>query len=169
MNANAKNARKVSVALERQVNAVLLATVLAKATREKMDAVYNRLLAEVEYFPAEHWCDKGLPRERITDRKSAYLMDDTDSEFYYAEGQQARDAMGYNLPDGHCPALIAENLQRDAEHLLIESAEEFFQGVTVNKLLCHGGLDGLRKYIDLLIGLVVNRPGYMAPELAPVA
>jgi hypothetical protein len=50
---------------------------------------------------------------------------------------------------------------------LIAAAEEFFPGVTNNKLLCgtntKNGLETRQEYLDLLIKAVVNFPGYKHP------
>jgi hypothetical protein len=88
----------------------------------------------------------------------------------YDAAIQAADAdHRRNLEPGYCPALVAENLQMEAEHALIGCAEQFFPNVTVDSLLCGtrtmNGLDALKKYLELLIGLVVNAPGYRAPRI----
>jgi len=71
--------------------------------------------------------------------------------------------MGYNLPKDHCPALTAESLQRDAEHLIVEVAADYFDGITVHKLICCG-LEKYHKFIDLIVGMCVNHPDFEAPK-----
>ena len=162
-------AQAIARELTRPVNAVLLATALAQTERERMDAIDRELLAATVYHVADEWTERGMDGlpERITDHKDAFLMSEADAEDYYAQRQERIDALGHNLPRGHCPALCAEEVQRDAEHVLIDAAEPFFPGVTLHKLLC-AGLDKHREYLDLLMKLVINSPGYVAPKLPKV-
>jgi hypothetical protein len=144
--------KAVSEAIEPSVNAVLMATAYAQAMRERCDKIQRRLLASGRYG------GDGEP-------KYTYLLPDEAAARYFADLDAAYREAGYtDLEPGHCPALIAESLQRDAERALIEAAEEFFPGVTLHKLLC-AGLDKHREFLDLLIKLVVNRDGYRAPRL----
>jgi hypothetical protein len=164
------SAAGVSHALERHVNNVLLATVLYEHRREHCDAIQRRLLAEGEYFTARSWAEKyknhTTPVHRITDPKELFLMEEPWTEFYDKLDAAYRAAGYTDIEPGHCPAFIAETLKRDAEHILVEAASEFFPGVTVDKLLCcANGLEKLAKFIDLCIKLVVNRPGYVPVEV----
>lgn len=57
---------------------------------------------------------------------------------------------------------------RNPEKMKARQAKEALT-LTNDKLLCgtntEGGLETRQKYIDLLIGLVTNFPGYKAPEI----
>ena len=118
MNGIAQNrvvtAADVTPAIKSAVNAVLMARCIAEVEREKMDKMDEEIL-QAEYFISEHW-EPEIPRHRITKPKEAYLMNDEDAKDYYAERQKRINAMGYKLPDGHCPALCAELVQSTAEH-----------------------------------------------------
>ena len=149
--------------LERPVNAVLLAMTLAQVERERMNKLDRELLAATAYNVAPEFAH-GRPIERITDPKLAYLMGDEDAAEYHAERQQRIDAMGYRLPRGHCPALCAEEVQREAESVLIGAALVFFPTCTQDSLLC-AGLGKHGQYVDLLVRMIVNAPGYMAPKM----
>jgi hypothetical protein len=152
----------ITPAIKSAVNAVLMARVFAQVEREKMDAV-DREILKCEYLTDKKW-EPHMPVHRITDPKELHFMDEDDWKDYYAERQKRIDAMGYKLPVGHCPALVAESMQTKAEHVLVECAEELFPGVTVNKILCSPkGLDRLKEYLDLLIKLVVSLPDYRNP------
>lgn len=147
------------------MNTVLLAMCHAQLMREKMDEIERKMLTRIAYFPEPKWQSMRHPegmKDRITDPKKTYLMNDSDSEIFHAERQQIVDSMGYNLPKGHCPALVAEDVLRKAEHLLIESAEPVF-GISRDSLLSN--FNNYRKYIDLLIKLVINLPDYKKPEI----
>lgn len=164
----------ITPAIKTAAAAVLMARAIAEVERERMDKLDRELLAEIPCHVSQkiidlhdkHGDTEAVAKweacgRRITNLKDAFLMDDDDAKVYYAERQRRINAMGYQLPDGHCPALVAENTQRDAEHCLVECAQEVF-GVTFDQLLS-SGLDTLHKYIDLLVKLVVNLPDFKNP------
>lgn len=143
--------------------AVLLATAHAQLQRERMDALDRELLAERAWMT-----DLNLPphepSKRITEPKDTWLMSDADGKNYHAERQRRIDAMGYRLPDGHCPALTAEHIQRQAERVLVDLAAPLF-GMDADKLLC-AGLENYRKFIALTMKLIVSLPSFRPPNLA---
>lgn len=158
-------AKAMSVALVRHVNTLLLAMTLAKIERERVDKIQRKVLEEGIYTGRER---PDMKQFRVTDPKRSYLMDDHSLKLYFARLNAIHLAEGFaKAAEGHCPALTAETLQTEAEWALMEAAEEFFPQVTNNRLLCGvKGKDGLtlrREYLDLLIGLVVNAPGYVPP------
>lgn len=164
----ADKAKRMSLALVPQVNALLLAMTYVQVKREKVDAIQRRVLAQgnYEYNPE---MKSGLVGP-VLDPETTYLMRDDHFADYHAKMQAIHLAAGFeDAAKGYCPALCAENLQVEAECNLISAAEEFFPGLTNDKLLCGTGKgDGLetrQKYIDLLIGLVTNFPGYVAPAI----
>jgi hypothetical protein len=158
MEATKKNADKVYKAIRGNVETLLIAKAFAMAERERVDAIERQVLAEQLYY---------ADGERVTDPKKSYRMDETTFAAYYAKVQAIHVKNGYaDAANGYCPALVAEDLQRKAEHALIEQVREFFPNVTVNSLLCcANGLERYKKFIDLLIGLVVNHPTFKAPKL----
>jgi hypothetical protein len=99
-------------------------------------------------------------------------MDDESFQRFYARMQAIHLANGFeDAKEGNCPALVAEDTQSKAEAALIKAAEEFFPGVTNDRLLCStvegNGLKTRKKYLDLLIRMAVNHPGYKAPSPLP--
>jgi hypothetical protein len=158
-----KDIPRIVEALTPAVNAALLAKTFAQCEREKMDKVDRYLLEGIAIYTSEENATRGRKVERVLDHNLLYLAD-LESEpvkFYYQERQKEVDALGYKLPRGHCPALVAEGLERQARRLLVDCAAEFF-GVTFDQVL-GAGLEKLEKYEALLIGLVVNFPGYKNP------
>lgn len=148
------NPRTFARQIETPVNTVLMATAYARTMREKCDKIQRQLLESGRYG------GDGNP-------KTTYLLPDEASARYFADLDAAyREAGWTDLEPGYCPALIAEDLQRQAERALIESARVAFPDVTVDRLLCAPrGLEKLREYLDLLIKLVVNRDEYRAPAI----
>lgn len=150
---------RIQAALTPAVNAYLLATAYAKFERERVNVIYSGILAKSPGYLD----DEG---KRITSPRDAWrIADKRESEIYYAECQDAIDAAGYKLPRGHCPALVAENVQRDAAKVLIDAAGEFF-AVTDQQLWQQpNSLQVRQEYIDLLVGLVVSSPDYVSPAI----
>jgi len=146
----------------------------AQVWRERIDTMERDILKREDGSPmfrtAEEHLKHGHKEEWITDPKWAWLMSKDDFDEYYAECQFRIKNNGWQIAgecEGHCPALVAEHLQTQAEWALILAAEEFFPGVTNDKLLCGTqdtlGLECRQKYLDLLVKLVVNAPGYRNP------
>ena len=165
MNANEQTqmAREMSLGLVNEVNAVLLAQAVADVEQERCDKIKRKLLAEREYFVAERWNRLKTPA-RVTDPNLAYLMGDADAAEYYAALDAAYATAGYKLEPGYCPALIAENVQVQAENAMIVAAGKWFsQFVDGDSPRVWG--PNREKLIGLLIGMVVNAPGYVAPKV----
>lgn len=147
------NARAVSTACRPFVDTLLLATAYAQCERERVDKIYRKILA-----------DMGV----TCDPKHVYQLADSTARDFYDRCNAWNLADGFaEAAQGYCPALCAESLQTEAENALIKAAAQFFPDCTNDRLLCgtktQGGLETRRKYLDLLIGLVVNSPGYMNP------
>jgi len=163
MDAQKQKALAMAKALEPHVNTVLLSEVLAEATRQRVQPVKEEVLARYDYrinleLGGHREKDHG---EKITDPEKLHLTTD-DCTPYYAELHERYVAMGYDdLPEvGYCPLLIAEHLKIDAENELLDAGCEML-GIESGRV--YG--KNRKKMLDLLIGLVVNAPGYIEPKL----
>ena len=146
----------VAKALTPAVNLVLVTMAHAELVREEVDGYAREVLAAGNYTSS-------YTGERITEPKDAWTMGDDAFPDYHAKVDAKVRAAGYDVPPDYCPALIAEEEQRRAERALIDASKPFF-GVTTEDLLgCRKGLEKHRKFLDLLIGLCVNAPGYKSP------
>jgi hypothetical protein len=148
------------------VNARLAAMAYASAWRERCDEVQREALRLccVKYGPRRAELD-GQP---ITEPKHAWMMAESDWKDYYSEVDavyRKRGWIGKDEEFGVCPALKAEELERQASRAVILAAEAHFPGVTVNTLLC-SGLEKYNEYLRLLTALVVNHPHYRKPAIA---
>jgi hypothetical protein len=148
--------------LQSGVSAVLLARCYAEAMREQVDAVYTDLLTnQYEFYSRrEEWAGE---RRRITENKHTYLLTDDDYkelalqvDFELREKGIKPESMQFE----YCPALVAEDIQRTAERTLFEIAEDFTK-IKPNQVAL--SLERYRKYLDLLLGLGVNLPGFKNP------
>ena len=160
-----KEILKKAPGLPAATNAVLLATALAKAERERIDKMQREVLNERPYAMNPEYLQEGQDH-RITDPKRSYLMCDNDFAIYHEECQRRIIAMGYKVPKDHCPALIAERLQMEAEHALIEAAGPL-TGLDDPMLLLQqkDGLEKYKKYVDLILKMMLALPGYVPPQI----
>jgi len=163
---------KITQAVKSAVNAYFLARINAEVHRERVDAIQRRLLNETGYYVSKDHGRYADAHERITEPKNTWLMSDDDSHDYLSDLRDELEKAGYKIdaPLGEpywsyfCPALTAESLQRDTEHLLIDSAAEMLgeKDDFRHKLLC-AGLEKYHKFVDLVCKLVVNSPGFKNP------
>jgi hypothetical protein len=135
--------------------AVLLAMAFAQAERERVNGYILPLFEMYDFYPAQRFSDKGVPAARIADPKYIYRSDDDAlAEKWFAECDKEHRAHGFTGPHGHCPALIAEDLQRRAERWLLESACPA-HGIDVDALYCD--LDAIKRMLELLLGQAVQK------------
>ncbi len=161
---------KVTKALKSAVNAYLMARANAEVHRERVSIISRKILQRALYYTDTNKFPR-LVKERITDPELTYLLSDEQaSEFLITVKTALLDA-GYDIKPikgepQHmytCPALVAEHLQHMTERVLIETAAEI---LGEDKEFISGlDLDHYHKLIDLVVGLVVNLPGYKSPIL----
>lgn len=139
---------QVAKILAPSVAELLARKTVAEVEREKATERQTKILAECEYRDNEG--------NRITDPKRAWTICDEQAEGYYAKCDNANLAAGHDVPAGYCPALMAEENQRQAERSLIQVAEPL-TGITFDKLFTRGdGVATHKKYLDLMIGLCLS-------------
>ena len=156
--------KEITSAVKSAVNAYLLARAHANTMREIVNKYYKEAL---EIYPL--YTDRHKKAEQIYDVKRMYLSEDeqTCEDVYNdVEYRLRRDGIKPpEMPDGQCPALVAESIQRDAENLIIEATGEML-GMDIDSLeiktrLLHMGK--YYEYIDLVCKLVVNLPDFKNP------
>ena len=153
----AATATAAATAIHAEAHKVLAARAVADVLRAEVNAIQAAVLARSVY-PCEY------TGERITDPSKDWMIDDTCSGTYLALVDAAvRAAMPHeDIPEGYCPALMAESAKRDAEHALIEAARKVpgLEHMTTSRLLCgtenKRGLELHAEYLDLLLKLAVN-------------
>lgn len=90
------------------------ARVRAKVYREAMDKITAGILADMKCTD-----DDGKP---VTEPKDAWTLNDDDHAEYVRRKQAAQAAAGYDVPEGYCPALMAEADVTKAENALLDIA-----------------------------------------------
>jgi len=155
-------------------NAVLMATAYARVMREKVDAVYLEVLNECPLYADRYPPEDGSPPAKIVSPNRLYLSKDDAAVAETIREAQARlrerGVAKPDLPEGHCPALLAENVQMTAEHILIQCAAEWFDvPMTPDEFLDRitDDMDRYHALIDLLLKLYVNSPQF-DPKAFPV-
>uniref|UniRef100_A0A6H2A4X6 Uncharacterized protein n=1 Tax=viral metagenome TaxID=1070528 RepID=A0A6H2A4X6_9ZZZZ len=161
--------KDVTPAVKSSVAAYLMARAYAETMRAAVDKIHRAILEESPLTNG-HESKHGKPAEMITDPKLTWLCDDEEiMKDYYQESDKRLRAAHLkpdSMPDDHCPALVAEHIQVKTQWLLIECAAEMLGENNPrdfnNQLLC-AGLDTHQKFIDLVVGLVVNLPDFKSP------
>lgn len=136
---------------------VLKATAFAQLERERVDAYVRPIFLRYEF---RH---EGTG-EILTDPDRIYLAGDSPEvearcKEYFAECDRAHREHGFDGPDGHCPALVAESLQRDAEQLLLDAMAQMSSDATGTPV---DGIDFCRslelraKALDWALTVTVN-------------
>ena len=152
------------------VNAYLMARAYAETMRAAVDKIERAILQEspvTNGLEVEH----GEPARLITEPKHTYLCtDEAMMADYYAEVNKRLRAKGLkpaDMPDTHCPALVAEEMQLTAERLVIDTAADMlklgFDGKELDHRLLCMGLEKRQELIDLVVKLVVNLPDFKSP------
>lgn len=146
------------------VSAYLMARAYAETMRASVDMIHGQILAECPIMEDKR---DGAP---ITASKDLYLSsDDAACADFYAEANKrlrAANLKPADMPDEHCPALVAEHLLTRIERELIDESGKAFD-VTADKLICAPrGLENWKKWIDLVCSFIVPLPHFKAPKIA---
>ena len=144
---------------------VLSMTVRAKAMRAEVDIVQYEVIKGFDFrddLVARHI---GRDPEPITRPQDLYLSEDEEAvaRYYVAVDLALRKAglKPETMDQDHCPALVAEYAQLEAEWALLDVVANImqlgFNGAELNNRLLslHDGLEQRRRFIDLLLSLVV--------------
>ena len=104
------------------VRSVLLAELFSKVERERVNAYILPLFELYTFEVKPEWRREGEPI-RITNPDRLYLCDDEARlKEWYEECDKEHRKHGFTGPKGHCPALVAEDVLRQAQQLLIDHA-----------------------------------------------
>lgn len=150
----------VTPAVKSLVSAYLLARTYAEVQRERVDEIHLAILTECPILDDE----TGEPLLRS---KDLYRTDNEAlcADFYAEADKRLREAgiKPASMPTEFCPALVAEHELVKIERMLIDESGKPL-GVDHNKLLCaRHGMENWRKWIDLVVGLIVSLPDFKNP------
>lgn len=133
------------------VHTLLKVRIFAEMERERVTA-YVTPIFERYTFPIDPKFVRG-GETVVTKQADLYLavLDSPDITAYYADCDAAHRAHGFTGPDGHCPALVAENLVMQTERALIDLAADA-TGITSSDVFG----EERKKYLDILIGAALK-------------
>lgn len=131
---------------------VVKAKVFAEMERERVDAYVRPIF--LRYGFRDDLFEDGNG-EILTDPRRLYLSKEDDrAKEFYAECDRAHREHGFDGPEGHCPALVAEDLQCRAEQLLLASLAAF-QGLDDHDF--SRSLDLRARALDLALGVCLGK------------
>lgn len=110
---------------------------------EIINDIKTQILAEGRYVSQ-------YDGKRITDPKRDWTMGSKAFQGYANRLDMAVRAAGFDVPEGHCPALVASELRVQAEHALIHATAPMF-GLTFDAI--NMNMENRQKWIDLHLGL----------------
>lgn len=144
--------------LKSAVTTYLLALAYERTIRPTVERYQREILAEMAIPVAAKWVEMKAERAGIiVDPAHVYLAEDADADRYFDALEMAKVNAGFtDLPNGHCPLLVAETQTRLAGRVVIDaSAYLFGESFSWHDMLCTG-LDKYQQYIDLTVSLVVS-------------
>jgi hypothetical protein len=154
-------------ALTSYVSAYLMSRAYAETMRQRVDAIERAILTECPiYADTDRRCSTGTPEQIFSGKDLWLCSDEALCADFYAEANKRERAAGLkpdSMPDDHCPALVAEHLQLQMEWKLIDESGRPFGVNSGNIMCCSNGLENRQKWIDLVVGFVVNSPGFKNP------
>jgi hypothetical protein len=128
------------------------AMAFTETIRPIVEAYQKRILEEMQAPLAKEWQERKLAQDEpiILDIRHTYLMEDCDFQTYLARTreEQAKAGLHTDSPD-HCPLLVAESLQMEAEHCLIDAMVPV-TGITRDMIFQSAhSLENLKKFLDI--------------------
>ena len=146
-----KNFRPTS-AMIRAAENCFAAMALTETIRPIVEGYQHEILEEEKYGYAEKHLDRrGLSgTDYITDPQHSYLMTDADFTHYMKRCNGERIAAGLHVDnEEYCPLLVAEHLQMQAEHAVIDAMAPV-TGITRDQIFqTSNAMANLKKLIDL--------------------
>ena len=121
----------------RPAAALIVAQTIAQSTKERVDKYIRVVFDMFEFHVTDRFEKLRKEHERetppdspfapgriITNPDDLFLCEEEDKlKEYYALCDVAHRTAGYNLEEGHCPALIAKYAETEAENALLEHTD----------------------------------------------
>jgi hypothetical protein len=128
------------------------AMALTETIRPIVEGYQRRILAEMQAPFAKEWTDRGMKGHTILEPEHTYLMENSDFQTYLARcrEEQAKAGLHTDSPE-YCPLLVAENLQMQAEHALIDAMEPVTHITREMIWERSNALENLKKLLDLTL------------------
>lgn len=148
-------------------NAYVMAKAYTETIRPEIEKIQSDLLQKFRYKWDVDRVTGGSKNRRdileftdnygdyCKDWKMTYLIKDSDFGHLMAEYHAAVTAAGYKVKPDCCPLLVAENLQRQAEHLIFELFEPI-TGISHTQIVSgrSGWQENYQQYLTLTMQLM---------------
>ncbi len=138
----------------------VLAQAKYEVIKEKVDAYKKPIFDSMKgSFPLSNIAKK-LKATEIPDEDKMYYadLDSPEVKAYWAALDVAHKANGFDMPEGHCPALTAEHKWLEAKWKLCDVASELTNGDLPNSKNIGILPDGLDRLVKLLEGVAMMGP-----------
>ena len=144
---------KPTTAMKTAARAAFLSMAYTDTIRPIVEGYQKEILDFYQWAIAPEWADRRGNKETIIlDPDRTYLLTEDDFALYMKECAVAMDKAGLTVDNPeHCPLLIAQDLQRTAENVLIETMEP----ITGLKAKDIYKLEHRAKLLDLTLKLLV--------------
>lgn len=147
---------RVHPALIDRVRLYLIAQTVAEVKREQMNKIYNDLLQEIPLFNDNH--PRVADGKRILCHEKMYLSKDEAACIEIWKKAHvlavAQNIKPLDMPELFCPALVAENLQCQAEnHMLDEAGVMLGQGENYHERVRYSKRE---KFSELVVKMVLS-------------
>ena len=154
-----KTARELKAAITPEIIEVGRAVFTAIAHIETIKPVVrkyqNEILAKHQFKTDIKWSRRGLKQKVITKESESYMMNDEDAKVYFSELSAAHKEHGFNVPEDHCPLLIAENLKRKAFWSLVDVMSPI-TGINKDNLI---NLNHIKEYETITLKMIASHIG----------
>jgi hypothetical protein len=130
------------------------AMAFTETIRPIVEGYQRRILADMRPSIAKKWTtgDRRMKNETILDPERTYLMEDADFQTYLTRTreEQAKAGLHTDSPE-FCPLLVAEHLQMQVEHCLIDAMEPVTHITRDMIWKSKNSLENLKKLKDLTL------------------
>lgn len=150
------------------VNTYIMAKAYTRAWRERVEPIQRDMLKMIGAVYADRHGRRTGP---ITDPRHSWLMSDEQHREWCAELDHEYRSRGWlDKSDdiGVCPALKAEELERQAARAVLLAASEYVDILEPDALLC-AGIEKYREGVRIVCGLIVNHSTYRRPKIGGAA
>jgi hypothetical protein len=140
--------QNIPITLDMKVAAknVFMAMAFTQTIRPIVEGYQQKILNEMKPIVSAKFFKMGFDK-KITNSNDTYLMNESDFQTYLKRCNEERIKAKLHVDnEEYCPLLVAEELQRKAERLFIETMEPITH-LTAEKVLC--SKDGLANYKKL--------------------
>lgn len=145
---------KPSADMIRAAENCFAAMAFTETIRPIVEAYHHKILEEEKYpySPKMMLRHEKAPADWISNLQHTYMLGEDDAKHYYKRCNEERIKAGLHVDDpAYCPLLVAEHLQMQAEHALIDAMEPVTHITRDMIWEKPNALENLKKLLDLTL------------------